>query len=471
MNPSQYEEDTIDLVDLFYYLLKKWRSLLVILLLGILVGGGLMLGKTFSSVQKAAYEPGDAERLQMDEVYQQQLLYEQQLAYNKEAFVMQLDPDENYVSGELRYYIDAGQKTDILGELLDITRSNEYMGILHSYIDYTGNERYIDDVVECGFLEEAKTFQKEAMPKEDEKSGTNDAPNSNNIVIVQPDNRTQGILTYRVQYMQRQECEKLLEDIKIWVDKQNTLYQELYGAYIFEKVGEKVQDVGNIDVVTAKSKAISTAVELQAEIDKKLAEFDDRQAQYYNTHYLDLEEKTSIDTTGLLKWAAIGAFVACVLWGIWWVVAYLASGTVRQIDVLTQQYKLPLLGRVESASDKQKGLDGKISRWADGRKPAPCTPEYLSSALELLPAKEIVLCQTSADPESAALVKELKKHSAKPVCSGVLHTDAGTLSAGKRAGGIFLLVTLKKTKLEELKAELRACELHDLQVLGVVVLG
>lgn len=38
MNSSDYEEDTIDLVDLFYYLLKHWRSLLMALAIG--VGGG-----------------------------------------------------------------------------------------------------------------------------------------------------------------------------------------------------------------------------------------------------------------------------------------------------------------------------------------------------------------------------------------------------------------------------------------------
>lgn len=449
MNPSQYEEDTVDLVDLFYYLLKKWRSFLAVMVVG------LILGVLFSVVKSTvlAYEPKEEDLLKMEQVYQYQLLYKKQLKYNDEAFVTQLDKDGNYVTGELRYYIKAGENTVVLGDIMDITKSENYIDTLRAQLGWKGEERYIRPVISCSF------------------SITSDT--SGNITLSESSaanaDKTYGVLTYMVRYVEEDDAKMLMAYINDWIGAQNEQYQREYGNYTFEKLTEKISDDGNENVISEKSDAIDAAVEMRETLEEYLAAFSDEQLKYYTENYLGEEVKTGIGS--MVKWPVILALVACVLWGIWWVVAYLASGTVRQIDMLTQQYRLPLLGRVESASDKQKGLDGKVSRWADGRKPAPCTPEYLSSALELLPAKEIVLCQTSADPESAALVKELKKHSAKPVCSGVLHTDAGTLSAGKRVGGIFLLVTLEKTKLEELKAELRACELHDLQVLGVVVLG
>lgn len=45
MNTSAYEEDTIDLLDLFYYLLRHWRSMIAL----ILVGGGAHRRRTVAA--------------------------------------------------------------------------------------------------------------------------------------------------------------------------------------------------------------------------------------------------------------------------------------------------------------------------------------------------------------------------------------------------------------------------------------
>lgn len=452
MNSSDYEEDTIDLVDLFYYLLKHWRSLLKALAVGIVCGGLIFAAK--STVFR--YEPEDEDLLKLEQIYQYQLLYEKQLQYNEEAFVQQLDKDADYVTGELRYYIKAGENTAVLGSLLDITESEGYIDTLRAQLGWQGEDRYIRSVIGYSF------------------SMTRDS--SDNITLAEQgavnEDKTYGTLTYSVRLVEEEDCRALMEYIRTWFEQQNTVYQKQYGPYTVEKLTDVVSDAGDAGVLSAKSDALSTAVGMQETLEEYFDELSGDELKYYNEHYVEDYEVGIVSLiVRFVKWPIVVAVVAGFCWGVWWVVAYLVNGTIRQIEVITGQYKLPLLGRVETKAEKQTKFDRRIDRWENGRKPAPCTPEYLTDALAMMPAEEIVLCQTSSDAASSALIEELKRGSGKPVCSGVLHTGSDVLKAGKKAGGVFLVVALGKTRLEEMKAELRVCELYKLQVLGVIVLG
>ena len=45
---NNYEDDMeIDLVDLMFYLLKKWRSLIVAIVIGVILGAGLYVVKNY----------------------------------------------------------------------------------------------------------------------------------------------------------------------------------------------------------------------------------------------------------------------------------------------------------------------------------------------------------------------------------------------------------------------------------------
>lgn len=445
MASQTYEEDMIDLMDLFCYLLQKWRSLLLAIVLGLVCGVLVLTVK--NSVFR--YQPGEADLLKLEQIYQYQLLYEKQLKDNEETFAAQREQNTGYVTGELRYYIQAKENVAEFGKLLDITDSNGYIEVLKKQLDWDSEEQYIRLITGYSFSVDKNIALDEAG--------------------VASKDSAYGIVTYSIQFVEKEDCEALLEYIETWVESQNVLYQKQYGPYTIERLSRVIQDAGDAGAISVKSDAINAAVEMQETLEKYLEELSDDERNYYIQNYLG--EEVEIGLGSIVKWPVIAVLIACVCWGAWWVVAYLASGTVRQIDTLTEQYKLPLVGRIVKTSGKcEKGLDGAIRRWEDGRKPAACTVEYLGSALALLPGRDIVLCQTSGDADSSALVEELKRQSAKPVYSGALHTDAQTLQAGKAAGGVFLLVTLEKTRLEELKAELRACKLHGLQVLGVVVL-
>ena len=104
-NYSDYNEDMeIDLLDMVFYLMKKWRGLLLALVIGAVMGVGLYIVKNHQ--QQTEQEAKAAELLKSDEseefdekdykiskdtkvymdiAYQYHQLYNKQLEYNKKS--------------------------------------------------------------------------------------------------------------------------------------------------------------------------------------------------------------------------------------------------------------------------------------------------------------------------------------------------------------------------------------------------
>lgn len=120
MNENGYnvyeDEMEIDLIDLMFYLMRQWKTLILAVLVGALVGGGIYMMKkaSFDQAEASSEEEEDEEesledyvvdpdvKANMELAYQYRQLYLKQLEYNQKSVVMQLDPNAVY-TGELRY--------------------------------------------------------------------------------------------------------------------------------------------------------------------------------------------------------------------------------------------------------------------------------------------------------------------------------------------------------------------------------
>ena len=98
----QREEQEIDLWELFLYICRRWRSLVILVLVG------AALGLAFGLVKAANY----GKNLNMDELHLPQIeqyvryvqMYEEQEAYEAESVYLNLEPDAVY-QGSVRYYL------------------------------------------------------------------------------------------------------------------------------------------------------------------------------------------------------------------------------------------------------------------------------------------------------------------------------------------------------------------------------
>ena len=124
---NMYEDEMeINLIDLMFYLLRQWRTLLIVLVIGALAGGGIHMIKRSQALTPASeesekidytdYEVEPEVRSNMEVACEYRALYDKQLEYNENSLVMKMDPIKVYY-GELKYYLAAGDNTRLVSEM------------------------------------------------------------------------------------------------------------------------------------------------------------------------------------------------------------------------------------------------------------------------------------------------------------------------------------------------------------------
>ena len=113
------DEAEIDLIDFLFYLMRRWKSLVAMVLLGAVLGGAFYMVKSSKTTEETIeeeYQPEVSTEENMKLAAQYRRLYEQQMDYNQHSIVMQMNPNQVY-EGTLTYYLAAGEQTELLSQL------------------------------------------------------------------------------------------------------------------------------------------------------------------------------------------------------------------------------------------------------------------------------------------------------------------------------------------------------------------
>lgn len=119
-------EQEISILDLCYRVLKRWRSILALLLIGAVLGcaaGGLMSAASTDSLP----EVDSAERLGIEILRGMYQAYQTQVQKDADSYLMKLDAGKSCYTGTVRYYLDAKAIGGIglLPELLNIKMTTD----------------------------------------------------------------------------------------------------------------------------------------------------------------------------------------------------------------------------------------------------------------------------------------------------------------------------------------------------------
>ena len=171
---NYYEDDVeIDLINMMFYLLKRWRGLVIAIILGLVLGLGIYLVKDHQqkaelAAQTAAvesadeteefdeskYDISDDVEANMELAYQYRQLYRKQLEYNQKSIIMQLDPNAVY-TGELKYYLSAGYDTGLVSVLYQsILSDKDLLTELQEASGLDCEVPYIKELIESGVSKE-----------------------------------------------------------------------------------------------------------------------------------------------------------------------------------------------------------------------------------------------------------------------------------------------------------------------------
>ena len=491
---NYYDDDVeIDLIDMMFYLLKKWRGLVIAIILGLVLGLGIYLLKDHQqkaelAAQKAVaentdgteafdeskYDISDDAESNMELAYQYRQLYHRQLEYNQKSVIMQIDPNAVY-TGELRYYLSAGYDTGLVSVLYQcILSDKELLTKLQEASGLDCEVSYIKELIDSGI------------------SNENDANiNINNLVADITNSVTSvtknSFVSYNVVSTSAESCEKMIQVIREKVMELDAQCQESYAGYSAVEVTDTVQKVTDNSYLNLQKSNVDQLNNYLSNVQKLENALTDEEKEYYCKKYLsreyvaedDEEEIASVSVASAepvskVKWILVGIVLGIFLWGILECCKYLFDGSVKTLSEVQELTHVPVLGCYREISDGRKGIDRLISRLQMNVTGKGDSIDYIADMIMTVMGTESLLGFSLGSGDS------IKNHafavSLTERCEGIAESEyisgsRDALDRGRKTGEEIIVVSIGKTKREDVKRELQVCDLQHIRISGIIVEG
>lgn len=467
---SNEEEREIDLVDLFFYLLGKWRILVIAVMIGILLGFGIYLMKSRreepvpESAVSEEYEAAPEILSCMEQALSYRIMYFQQSAYHQESYIIQMNPKAVY-TGVLEYYLSAGDYSGLISERCQsIINDRDLMTELQRIIGVKKDPQYLQELMECSVT-------------------------VNHTAAMAENASSYSVITYTVTFADENVCTSMLQALQQKVEERLEEYQEKYGAYDYEAISDFVEIRRNNSYASEQKSSVDSLNTYISGYTKLENELGGEDRAYYDTVYLpnglkeavknglqeteelktlletredqeELQSQGSVKTA--VKWILVGIILMIVLWGGCYVLIYLFDRHVKSARELQNVYGLRLLGNVSLSDGKKNVIDQWIDRAAKNCHMPLDTPEYVGHMIALMGMKHMVVCGMAHDMGVQQTFPGL-------VFEDFVHQSRGALQKAKESDGIILMVKRGRTYYQEVKRELEICDLQGIAVLGTIV--
>ena len=467
-NCNTYDgEMEIDLIDMTFFLMKKWKGLIAALIVGILLGTGIYMLKVhqaksaMSELQESSKAEFDEEKydisketqFDMNVAYQYRKLYETQLAYNDNSILMSLNPNNVY-KGEVKYNISAGENTGLIGNILKNVIENE--DLLEEMSTASGlklETPYIREVVSSETANEKKAVTDEQEESDDMIFAVN-----NTCVAFQVISKDKG------------SCEKMVSVLQKWVEQAIDECKEQYGDFEAVKVLGGVNASVDSSYFTKQKDNVEQLKRYYSDMTDAEKAFTGDEEIYYTHKYIDQEDTAKTEkveelkeneiSVSRIKWLVVGIFLMCIVWCGYYISVYFFDRKVKTLAELRETYRLPVIGYLTETNQTSRRVDGWIDALYRKVKEQPNTIQYVENALNSM--DKYVLCG------DVSLAKELKLKSTCIYRNDFSYRNSDTLNQVKETGREVLLVQIGKTTRSEIERELECCRLQKVKVEGVI---
>lgn len=375
--------------DVFFHMLYRWRSILLVTLLCAAVIGSWQ-AFSVNAVHQAGDRTKDELRYEQDmEVYQKDVentraklneyrdLLEERTAYRKGSLLMQLDPEKVWMA-EKKYL--AADLTQSAADILAV---------------YTG--AMITDHDEAA-LEEA--------------FGTSNAGYAGEVVTINA-NSEENAFRVTVAAATKEMAEKGM-------------------AYVARKIGEAEKNAQNIKQHTLMTVNEGVSLQILPDLTGKKLEVDDSIAKYKDkVKTLERNLTGTVAnkplqpgdpvTRGILTGAGLGllAMIAVYLIALVW------CGKLKRGDEISEQYGVPLFGEINRSGARKpgKGFDGLLEKLESGKKTKTEEQVYENAAALVqknMDEDTLILAGTVGEDVLVRVREEMKKQIAGDINIGVL---------------------------------------------------
>lgn len=439
------DEQEIDLIELILYVCRRWRSLIALGLIGVVIGVGVGLYKANVKPKLDDFEVEELHLKEIEQYARYQALYEEQLAWEQESILLNMDPTAAY-TGSVTYFL---QMKEIDAPVV----SRLYSSILN---DNAAFERIQEAAgLDCSLrgIQQLVGIQCTTLELQEQK-------------IFSEDRSVSVQVSASVIAPEAEMCQSILELLDRELQDKNQYVETAYGALCKERLevpGERSAYSYYIaDVKKASTDKLMEYATQISTLEKSLSK-DDK--TYYSVFYdTEKEEKSGLSW---LKWGILIGVVFGALGVFAYAVIFVLDWHIKSVDELLAYGLHPFAVMQGSAGGKKlNALDKlfvpKLRYQSDA---------YLAEALDAQDAEHIILCGDLNDADIAAHGKAVAAASDRLSVEPQMVESADTQMKVKQADGVVLLVHLWKTKRTDLEQELRICQKLGGNVLGVAVIG
>lgn len=439
---DNYYEETIDLKNLFFYILKKWKHILIGLLVGLLLGCAFSFYKMSTNNPNAILDRVNSDTFDKSNVIQYSdyvSLYNKEVDYAQNSLLMNLDSNNMY-TGNLSYSVNSLEK-----DIKSI--ENYYDGILNvdnnfdTILSSLGNEYKDKDVKELINLDFLLS--------------------NNNSVNISSSVYDSGLLDIIIYGTDEKLVETLKNKIEEIIDEANNYVRYNYEAVTISKVKDSVVYGYNSTVSQYQINKINSRQSILNNLTNLKSKLSSDELFYHEYYIAGDGSGENAQASFSKKWPVLfGIGLAVVVAGVYFLL-YLFDDHIKSFDEIKDRYKLPLLGTLKVTDKEYKNVIDKFINGLD--KKDYNNLDYIKSSIKLLDNKSIMLCN-----EYDELNKEFDKLDSRIDVLGTLNNDTKSLEKLKKADGVILVSKLWESRNSDIQRQIDIVNNAGKKVVGVI---
>ena len=457
-NNIAMDEKYVNLRDMLFYVLKKWKLLLLFLIIG------AMIGIAVSLVQMSA-SSFDSQKKKIDSMVKSQNGYEKVDLEKVRQYKDAVDEYNAAVSSEQNSNrLKIGTRVWIATHTYFVTTTQENINLVSAYISGILNK-----------TEDVQTLYENSGSDwtYDEFATTISISFKAYDATVTPSGEL-ATLTRNASVTVRAWAEEE-EDAVNLLNQLNDLYMqtinEIESIYPENFTNRRLRD-------SLKNSTVSTLTTLRENLKEKRVgayntmiklgnNLSENEKLYYNVYY----NKSYSPGIGFSKKWPVGAAIGVMFAGIViLIICFLADPRIKNENEISSVYGYNVLAIMARVRKKVRGLDALIQKWENNSKAPVNNKEYLKMALQTLDIRRGVASGDSNDATISRLAQNIAETDMRFIEAGSLAVDPEAQIKAKNADGVVFIIRLWYTKSYDFERDIEVARNLDTAVLGVVVI-
>ena len=447
------EDREIYLMELFWYVLGKWKWILAGIVIGAILLGGFGVYKDYKNSHNNKVQSTEEILEAFSEPRQELILSAVELnkTYKKmneninTNYLMKLNPD-NLVKATLQYYVDTEYKVN-LAEDIETDYTAE---LIEMYVLMVDNNEVSSEIMEL----DIKNLE------------------INDIDYIVVTSVNEGIFKVVV-CADEGDCEKITEVIKEHINRNYKTVTESIGEHKISLVGENYSYTYSDYIRNAQTTRRNLLKTYSDNLTSAKKLFTSDELAAYNRiaeeSNADVSEfKFSINSKYLILGIIGGAFAVVFIA----VLVYMFGSRIRSLSEVGQVYHIDLVGKLALRQNVFSLKRNKLSKGKDIKAQVEYIVKTIKAECTVKGIQTVMLC-TSIKPEEQVIneiTKELKGLGINAEYGEAIDTDANTLEKVTQSGNCILIEQIDVSERKSIETEIEICDRLNINILGMIVI-